>query len=56
MLRFLTGRECGDDPLVLRRAEITRRSFALDLSRHQDIEGIHKGPINSLDIDPVEGR
>lgn len=57
MLKFLSGRQAGlDDPRVLRRAETTRRAYALDLSRQRDFEVVHLGGINSLDIDPVESR
>ena len=58
MLRFLNSRETGeDDPLLLRRAETTRRVYSLDLSTHRDVEqGTHRGGINCLDIDLVEDR
>ncbi|XP_033737189.1 DNA excision repair protein ERCC-8-like [Pecten maximus] len=57
MLKFLADRQSGlDDPLVMRRAESTRRSYALDLSKRRDFEVVHLGGINSLDIDPVEAR
>ena len=57
MLRFITARETGIlDPLKLRRAETTRRSFSLELSRHRDVERIFKGTINSLDVDLTERR
>lgn len=58
MLRFLNSRETGEDnPLLLRRAETTRRIYSLDLSTHRDVEqGTHRGGINCLDIDLVEER
>lgn len=57
MLRLLSERETGQsEPLFLRRAETTRRYFNLALSKYRDVEGIHKGSINSVDIDTVENR
>ncbi|XP_035165149.1 DNA excision repair protein ERCC-8 isoform X1 [Oxyura jamaicensis] len=57
MLGFLSGRQAGlDDPLRLRRAEATRRVLSLELNKDRDVERIHGNGINSLDIEPVEGR
>ncbi|KAK6179260.1 hypothetical protein SNE40_011663 [Patella caerulea] len=58
MLSFLAGRESGStNPFLLRRAEITRRIFSLDLSKHRDVERIDSlGGINSLNIDTIENR
>ncbi|XP_068521944.1 DNA excision repair protein ERCC-8 isoform X2 [Anas acuta] len=57
MLGFLSGRQAGlDEPLRLRRAEATRRVLSLELNKDRDVERIHGNGINSLDIEPVEGR
>ena len=57
MLRLLTSREVGDDnPLILYRAETTRRLFALELSKYTDFERVHTSPVETLDIDLAEGR
>lgn len=57
MLKFLFEREQGLlDPLNLRRAESTRRTFALELSRHRDVEMTSQGAVNSIDIDLIESR
>lgn len=58
MLRFLNSRETGEDnPILLQRAEITRRSYSLDLSRYRDVEQVsHSSSVNCLDIDLVEDR
>lgn len=57
MLKFLFEREQGLlNPLNLRRAESTRRTFALELSRHRDVEMTSLGAINSIDIDLIESR
>ncbi|CAH1243109.1 ERCC8 [Branchiostoma lanceolatum] len=57
MLNFLSCRENGTlDPLALVRAEATRRTFSLELSKEQDVKRIHASGVNSLDLDPVEGR
>ncbi|KAM8940573.1 DNA excision repair protein ERCC-8 [Pelodytes ibericus] len=57
MLGFLWARLCGlDNPVRLRRAEITRRVLSLELNKDRDVERIHENGINTLDIEPVEGR
>ncbi|XP_041358776.1 DNA excision repair protein ERCC-8-like [Gigantopelta aegis] len=57
MLRLLKLREIGaDNPLILYRAETTRRLFGLELSKYTDCERVHKSPIGTLDIDLAEGR
>lgn len=57
MLKFLNFREKGlHDPLTLKRAETTRRATNLELSQHKDIQRIHSGTVNSLDIDLIENR
>ncbi|XP_029648446.1 DNA excision repair protein ERCC-8 [Octopus sinensis] len=58
MLRFLSSRETGEDnPILLQRAETTRRSYSLDLSRYRDVEQVsHSSSVNCLDIDLVEDR
>lgn len=57
MLKFIFEREQGIlDPLNLRRAESTRRTFALELSRHRDVENVSQGAVNSIDIDLIESR
>ncbi|EAW55005.1 ERCC8 isoform 4 [Pan troglodytes] len=57
MLGFLSARQTGlEDPLRLRRAESTRRVLGLELNKDRDVERIHGGGINTLDIEPVEGR
>ena len=57
MLSFLASRENGlDDPECLRFATCTLRAQSLDLSKHYDLERLHKGGINSVDIDPIEHR
>ncbi|XP_021235477.1 DNA excision repair protein ERCC-8 isoform X2 [Numida meleagris] len=57
MLGFISARQAGlDDPLRLRRAESTRRVLSLELNKDRDVERIHGSGINTLDIEPVEGR
>ncbi|XP_008172702.1 DNA excision repair protein ERCC-8 isoform X4 [Chrysemys picta bellii] len=57
MLAFISARQAGlDDPLRLRRAESTRRVLSLELNKDRDVERIHGSGVNTLDIEPVEGR
>lgn len=57
MLGFLWSRLCGlDSPVRLTRAEATRRVLSLELNKDRDVERMHENGINTLDIDPVEGR
>ena len=57
MLGLLQARESGLDPAgLLSTAESTRRAFALDLSKHVDVQKIHNGSINTLHIDATENR
>ncbi|XP_002733656.1 DNA excision repair protein ERCC-8-like [Saccoglossus kowalevskii] len=57
MLSFLSARENGTHrPSALSRAEATRRIFSLELSKDRDVQRIHDSGVNTLDIDPVEGR
>ncbi|XP_074808692.1 DNA excision repair protein ERCC-8 isoform X3 [Natator depressus] len=57
MLAFISARQAGlDDPLRLRRAESTRRVLSLELNKDRDVERIHGTGVNTLDIEPVEGR
>nr|XP_033796589.1 DNA excision repair protein ERCC-8-like [Geotrypetes seraphini]XP_033796598.1 DNA excision repair protein ERCC-8-like [Geotrypetes seraphini] len=57
MLGFLSSRQLGlDDALRLRRAERTRRVLSLELNKDRDVERIHGSGVNTLDIEPVEGR
>ncbi|XP_012312686.1 DNA excision repair protein ERCC-8 isoform X5 [Aotus nancymaae] len=57
MLGFLSARQTGlEDALRLQRAASTRRVLGLELNKDRDVERIHGGGINTLDIEPVEGR
>ncbi|XP_075382516.1 DNA excision repair protein ERCC-8 isoform X2 [Mycteria americana] len=57
MLGLISARQAGlDDPVRLRRAECTRRVLSLELNKDRDVERIHASGINTLDIEPVEGR
>ncbi|KAK7489058.1 hypothetical protein BaRGS_00019719 [Batillaria attramentaria] len=57
MIRLLGERESGIIyPLIFQRAEVTRRNYCLELSKHKDVEGVHKGSINSVDLDVIENR
>ncbi|XP_072262019.1 DNA excision repair protein ERCC-8 [Pyxicephalus adspersus] len=57
MLGLLWSRVCGlDSPVHLTRAEATRRVLSLELNKDRDVERMHENGINTLDIDPVEGR
>lgn len=57
MIRLLFERESGTvHPLLFKTTEITRRNYNLELSKHKDVEGIHKGSINTVDQDVVENR
>ena len=57
MLSFLYSRESGcDPPSRLFRAETTRRAYSVELSKYYDLQSIHTSGINTLDLDPVEGR
>ncbi|XP_063776623.1 DNA excision repair protein ERCC-8 [Pseudophryne corroboree] len=57
MLGSLWSRRCGlDSPVRLTRAESTRRVLSLELNKDRDVERMHENGINTLDIEPVEGR
>ncbi|KAG8450598.1 hypothetical protein GDO86_003029 [Hymenochirus boettgeri] len=57
MLGFLGARQLGlDNPFRLKCAETTRRVLSLELNKDRDVERIHENGINTLDIEPVEGR
>ncbi|XP_022087344.1 DNA excision repair protein ERCC-8-like [Acanthaster planci] len=57
MLSFLESRRNGTrKPESMVRAEVTRRTFCLELSKGRDVQRIHQSGINTLDIDPTEGR
>uniref|UniRef100_A0A8D0G7Z3 DNA excision repair protein ERCC-8 n=1 Tax=Sphenodon punctatus TaxID=8508 RepID=A0A8D0G7Z3_SPHPU len=57
MLGFISARQVGlDDPLRLRRAESTQRVLSLELNKDRDVERIHGSGVNTLDIEPIEGR
>ncbi|XP_075054877.1 DNA excision repair protein ERCC-8 [Mixophyes fleayi] len=57
MLGSLWSRRCGlDNPIRLSRAESTRRVLSLELNKDRDVERMHENGINTLDIEPVEGR
>ena len=57
MLRCIAFRETGlHPPHFLDRLEKTRRTQAISLCQTGDIEQSHTCGINSVDIDPVEGR
>ncbi|XP_053559718.1 DNA excision repair protein ERCC-8 [Bombina bombina] len=57
MLGFIWARQSGlDSPVRLKRAESTRRVLSLELNKDRDVERMHENGINSLDIEPVEGR
>ncbi|NP_001088973.1 excision repair cross-complementation group 8 S homeolog isoform X1 [Xenopus laevis] len=57
MLGFLWARQTGQDsPVQLQRAEATRRILSLELNKDRDVERMHENGINTLDIEPVEGR
>ncbi|XP_077981319.1 DNA excision repair protein ERCC-8-like isoform X2 [Glandiceps talaboti] len=57
MLGFLAARENGTHfAEALARAETTRRTYSLDLSKEREVQRIHESGVNCLDIDPVEGR
>ncbi|XP_033115097.1 DNA excision repair protein ERCC-8-like [Anneissia japonica] len=57
MLKFLSYQERGIlSSLELMRAEITRRIYSLELSKTRDVQRIHSGAVNCLDIDPSEGK
>ncbi|XP_005990749.1 DNA excision repair protein ERCC-8 isoform X2 [Latimeria chalumnae] len=57
MLGFLSARRTGlDEPSRLKRAESTRRVLNLELNKNRDVERIHGGGVNTLDIEPVEER
>ena len=46
----------GECPERLVRAEVTRRSMLLHLSKYMDVQKVFDSPVNTLDIDPVEKR
>ncbi|XP_027647042.1 DNA excision repair protein ERCC-8 isoform X5 [Falco biarmicus] len=57
MLGLLLARQAGiDDPVRLRRTTSTWRVLSLELNKDRDVERIHGTGINTLDIEPVEGR
>ncbi|XP_041108055.1 DNA excision repair protein ERCC-8 [Polyodon spathula] len=57
MLGLLSARQTGlDDPLRLKRAEVTRRVLSLELNKDRNVEQIHGNGVNTLDIEAIEGR
>uniref|UniRef100_T1JNL3 Uncharacterized protein n=1 Tax=Strigamia maritima TaxID=126957 RepID=T1JNL3_STRMM len=57
MLRFLDSIRNGTlDPTALIYAESTRRSYAMELSKYEDVEQVHTAGVNTLDIESIEGR
>uniref|UniRef100_UPI00398F80E3 DNA excision repair protein ERCC-8 isoform X3 n=1 Tax=Pristiophorus japonicus TaxID=55135 RepID=UPI00398F80E3 len=57
MLALLAARQSGcNEPLRVRRAESTRRVLNLELNKDRDVQRIHGSGVNTLDIDPVEGK
>jgi len=57
MLRHLVYREMGfHTPQVLRKLEVTKRTYALDLSQHKEIVNCHGGCITALDMDVSDRR
>ena len=57
MLNLLASRELGiDSPARVFDAESTLLAHSLDLSKYHDFQKIHRGGINSLDLDPIESR
>lgn len=57
MLSFLADRSCGiKHSSVLSSAEVTRRTYSLELSKTKDVQRVHASSVNTLDLDPVESR
>ncbi|XP_071851733.1 DNA excision repair protein ERCC-8-like [Apostichopus japonicus] len=57
MLSFLAERCRGTKhSSVLSVAEVTRRTYSLELSKNKDVQRIHMSSVNSLDLDPVDYR
>lgn len=57
MLQCITSRELGvHPPFYLERNEKTRRTESICLSQKGDFTQSHSSGINSIDIDPIEGR
>ncbi|PIK58160.1 putative DNA excision repair protein ERCC-8-like [Apostichopus japonicus] len=57
MLSFLAERCRGiKHSSVLSVAEVTRRTYSLELSKNKDVQRIHMSSVNSLDLDPVDYR
>ena len=57
MLHFLNCRCAGlHEAYSLPIAERTRRTFSIKLSQHGNVDQVHKSGVNSVDIDPIEGR
>uniref|UniRef100_A0A4W3KHK9 DNA excision repair protein ERCC-8 n=1 Tax=Callorhinchus milii TaxID=7868 RepID=A0A4W3KHK9_CALMI len=57
MLGLLSARQGGfNEPLTLRRAESTRRVLNLELNKDRDVQRIHGSGVNTIDIDPIEGK
>ncbi|KAK2179272.1 hypothetical protein NP493_500g00000 [Ridgeia piscesae] len=57
MLNLLASRELGvDSPACVFHAETALLAHSLDLSKYHDFQKIHRGGINSLDLDPVDNR
>ncbi|KAM9329281.1 DNA excision repair protein ERCC-8 [Gastrophryne carolinensis] len=57
MLGSLWSRLCGlDSPVRLTRAEATRRVLSLELNKDRDVQRMHENGVNTIDIEPIEGR
>lgn len=57
MIKYLENVKLGLlEPLSLMYAESTKRSYSLELSKHRDVERVHSGGVNAIDIETIEGR
>ncbi|KAL1921036.1 uncharacterized protein VTP21DRAFT_11671 [Calcarisporiella thermophila] len=57
MNHFLLARELGTDhPNILKNAELTRRTLAIELCPNKDVAREHHGTVSCLEIENVEGR
>lgn len=57
MLKLLDAVKAGTlEPVSLKYTESSRRAGSLELSKYRDVERIHKGGVNAIDIEDIEGR
>lgn len=57
MIKYLENVKLGViEPHSFRIAETTKRSYSLELSKNRDVERVHTGGVNAIDVEHTEGR